>query len=214
MAAFKRTIGIDYSGAEVADASLKGLQVYLVEGDAWPVEVLPPPTVKKWWTRNGIAEWLVQRLADDVPTLVGIDHGFSFPRRYFEAHRLPPDWAAFLDDFQRHWPTDADNTYVDFVRDGVCGNGALRQGDPRWLRLTEQRVGARSVFQFHAPRSVAKATHAGIPWLRFIRRRLGTRVHFWPFDGWTSPPADPRSQRSTRHCGVASWLGRPHSRSA
>jgi hypothetical protein len=34
---------------------------------------------------------------------------------------------------------------------------------------------------------VAKSTHAGIPWLRFIRQRLGTRVHFWPFDGWDVP---------------------------
>jgi hypothetical protein len=32
--------------------------------------------------------------------------------------------------------------------------------------------------------SVAKSTHAGIPWLRYIRQRLGERVHFWPFDGW------------------------------
>ena len=31
---------------------------------------------------------------------------------------------------------------------------------------------------------VAKSTHAGIPWLRFIRQRVGPRVHFWPFDGW------------------------------
>ena len=34
---------------------------------------------------------------------------------------------------------------------------------------------------------MAKATHAGIPWLRFIRQRLGERVHFWPFDGWEVP---------------------------
>jgi hypothetical protein len=35
--------------------------------------------------------------------------------------------------------------------------------------------------------SVAKSTHAWIPWLRFIRQRLGARVHFWPFDGWDIP---------------------------
>ena len=35
--------------------------------------------------------------------------------------------------------------------------------------------------------SVAKSTHAGIPWLRFIHRSLGDRVHFWPFDGWDIP---------------------------
>jgi hypothetical protein len=34
---------------------------------------------------------------------------------------------------------------------------------------------------------VAKSTHAGIPWLRYIRERLGKRVHFWPFDGWDIP---------------------------
>jgi hypothetical protein len=34
---------------------------------------------------------------------------------------------------------------------------------------------------------VAKSTHAGIPWLRFIRQHLGSRVHFWPFDGWDVP---------------------------
>jgi hypothetical protein len=26
--------------------------------------------------------------------------------------------------------------------------------------------------------SVVKSTHAGFPWLRFIRQRLGQRVHF------------------------------------
>jgi hypothetical protein len=57
---------------------------------------------------RGIAEWLVERLAEDAPTLVGIDHGFSFPLRYFEAHGLKPNWPAFLDDFQLHWPTDDD----------------------------------------------------------------------------------------------------------
>ncbi|MGB3273827.1 MAG: hypothetical protein WBA66_13170, partial [Xanthobacteraceae bacterium] len=35
--------------------------------------------------------------------------------------------------------------------------------------------------------SVAKSTHAGIPWLRFIRQRLGARVHSSPFDGWDIP---------------------------
>ncbi len=28
---------------------------------------------------------------------------------------------------------------------------------------------------------------AGIPWLRFIRQRMGDQVHFWPFDGWDIP---------------------------
>jgi hypothetical protein len=57
----------------------------MAEGDRPPTKVLPPPSPRKYWTRRGIAEWLVEKLAEDVPTLVGIDHGFSFPL-------LPPDW--------------------------------------------------------------------------------------------------------------------------
>jgi hypothetical protein len=154
MSAFARTIGIDYSGAETPTASLKGLRVYIADGDGLPVEVPPPPSARKYWTRKGIAEWLVQRLAEDASTLVGIDHGFSFPLRYF----------------------------------GIAGNGAARLGNARWRRLTEERAGgAKSVFHFDVQGSVAKSTHAGIPWLRFIRQRLGARVHFWPFDGWSIP---------------------------
>lgn len=185
---FARYIGIDYSGAEVPTAGLKGLRVYEARPDGLPVEVPPPPSPKRYWTRKGIAHWLTQELSGDAPTLVGIDHGFSFPLRYFEAHGLQPDWSAFLDDFQCHWPTDEDNTYVDFVRDGIVGNGAARSGDTRWRRLAEERAGgAKSVFHFDVQGQVAKSTHAGIPWLRFIRQQLGSHVHFWPFDGWTAP---------------------------
>jgi hypothetical protein len=185
---FARYIGIDYSGAQTPTASLKGLRVFLAESGAPPVEVLPPLSPRKYWTRRGIAEWLVEKLAEDTSTLVGIDHGFSFPLRYFETCGLTPDWPAFLDDFHRYWPTDEDNTYVDFVREGAVGNGAARSGNARWRRLTEERAGsAKSVFHFDVQGSVAKSTHAGIPWLRFIRQRLGPRTHFWPFDGWDIP---------------------------
>src|ERR1700746_3376025 len=108
---FERYIGIDYSGANTPRSSLKGLRVYLGDHLNTPEEVQPPPSPRKYWTRRGIAEWLVQQLSEGPPTLVGIDHGFSFPLRYFETHGLEPDWAAFLDDFQRHWPTDGDNIY-------------------------------------------------------------------------------------------------------
>jgi hypothetical protein len=80
------------------------------------------------------------------------------------------------------------HTSVDFVRDGISGAGAARIGSSLWRRLTEQRAGSpKSVFHFDVPGSVAKSTHAGIPWLLFIRRQLGARVFFWPFDGWEVP---------------------------
>lgn len=187
--AFERYIGIDYSGAQTATSSLRGLRVYLADRASPPIEVQPPPSPRKYWTRREIAEWLVARLSEGQPTLVGIDHGFSFPLQYFEEHGLKCDWPAFLDDFQRHWPTDEDNTYVDFIRDGICGNGSARSGNRRWRRLTEERAGAaKSVFFFDVQGSVAKSTHAGLPWLRYLRQQSGDRVHFWPFDGWDIPP--------------------------
>jgi hypothetical protein len=180
---FERYIGIDYSGAETPTSSLKGLRVYAADRLTAPQEVEPPPSPRKYWTRKGIAEWLVERLSEGLPTLVGIDHGFSFPLQYFEKHGLPLDWPSFLDDFQRHLQTDED-IYVDFVRDGSTGNAAARTGNPRWPRVTELRAPtAKSVFHFDVQGSVAKSTHSGIPWLRYIRQHTVDRVHFWPSAG-------------------------------
>ncbi|MCC6574398.1 MAG: hypothetical protein IT462_11465 [Planctomycetes bacterium] len=186
---FTRYIGVDYSGAETPTSSLRGLRVYSATPNSAPVEVSPPPSPRRYWTRRGLAEWLATELVKDERALVGIDHGFSFPLAYFTKYGLAHDWPAFLDDFQRHWPTDHD-VYVDFVRTGLLGNAAARVGDPNWFRLTELRTGtASSVFNFNArQRNVAKSTHSGIPWLRYIRNNTQGKVHFWPFDGW-DPPA-------------------------
>ena len=78
MPKFTRYIGVDYSGAQTPTASLNGLRVFMAEGEPL-AEALPPPSPRKYWTRRGIAEWLVECLAEDARTLVGIDHGFSFP---------------------------------------------------------------------------------------------------------------------------------------
>src|SRR5262249_40351588 len=158
-------------------SSLKGLRVYMSDYGSQPLEVKPPNSSRKYWTRRGVAEWLVERLTEGQPTLVGIDHGFSFPLAYFEQHGLLHAWQSFLDDFQHQWPTD-DNIYVDCVRDGLAGDGSVRQGNSRWRRLTELRARtAKSVFQFDVQGSVAKSTHSGIPWLRYIRRHFKGQVH-------------------------------------
>jgi hypothetical protein len=182
---FDRYIGIDYSGAETPKSRLPGIRVYVATPGAAPTEVRPR---RGHWSRRELAEWLCARLAEPTKTIVGIDHCFSFPKAYFDAHGLALDWEQFLDDFQVHWPTDGDDVYVDFVREGVEGHGAARQGNARWRRITEVRAGgAKSAFHFDVPGSVAKSTHSGLPWLRHIRKRCGTTVHFWPFDGWAVP---------------------------
>jgi hypothetical protein len=225
MPQFERYLGIDYSGAQTPTNSLKGLRLYAATPTQPPAEIAPPPSPRKYWTRRGLAEWLAERLAKGQPTLVGIDHGFSFPLVYFETHGLPHNWPGFLEDFQRHWPTDGDNVSVDFVRWGDIGQGAERTGNPRWRRLTEIRArAAKSVFHFDVQGSVAKSTHAGLPWLLYLRRQLGERVHFWPFDGWQIPvgrsavaevypalwkrafPAEGRTPDQHDAYAVAAWL--------
>ena len=47
MPKFTRYIGINYSGAQTPNASLKGLRVFMAEGDRPPTKVLPPPSPRK-----------------------------------------------------------------------------------------------------------------------------------------------------------------------
>lgn len=182
--AFQRYIGIDYSGAETPTSSLKGLRIYEAASEIEPHEVAPPPSPKRHWTREGIAQWLVATLADGPCALVGIDHAFSFPLKYFDKYGLERNWTFFLNDFQKHWPTDG-NIYPSMVREDT---GAARSGDNHWRRLTEVRARtAKSVFQFNVQGTVAHSTHAGLPWLLRLRNELGPQIHFWPFDGWNPP---------------------------
>ena len=223
--AFGRYVGIDYSGAQTAETSLPGLRMYIADRTSPPSEIQPPVSPRKYWTRRGLAHRLAELLAEDIPTLVGIDHAFSFPLRYFEQHDLPLDWTAFLEDFQRHWPTDEEHLYVESVRDGSYGHGAARWGKSTWRRLTEVRAGrAKSVFHFDVHGSVAKSTHSGLPWLRYLRSHLGPRLHFWPFDGWQIPagrsavaevypalwskrfPREARDQHQQDAYSIARWL--------
>ena len=199
---FERTIGIDYSGSDTPLKRLTGLRVFKSDGNDLPREVRSRAHPKgRWnWNRREIAKWLVQQIREGKPTLVGIDHAFSFPVRYFNAYHLPqPNWDHFLNDFQHYWPTDGDKAYMSCEQCKTkckrlrakcirCNRGRKRQGESTWRRLTDQRTGtAKSVFQFGVNGSVAHSTHAGLPWLRYIRRELGDRVHFWPFDGWDIP---------------------------
>jgi hypothetical protein len=191
LAQFARYIGIDYSGTETPDSSCKGLRVYVAEGSGTAKQIQPPPSPRRYWTRRGLAEWFREELDRDTPTLVGIDHGFSFPLAYFEKYRLSSDWEDFLVDFHHHWPTDAPHTYVCFIREEPSGRGLKRTGERSWLRLTERWTPtAKSVFGFGVQGEVATSTHAGLPWLLYLREKYRRPSHFWPFDGWEIPQSN------------------------
>jgi hypothetical protein len=94
-------VGIDYSGAETPDSRLKALQVYAAEPGREPQPVRPRAPARNW-SRQDIAHRLLARAKAGTRLLVGIDHGFSFPKTYFDRYRIAT-WSAFLEDFCRYW---------------------------------------------------------------------------------------------------------------
>ena len=184
---FESHIGIDYSGAATPSSRLANLQVYAADRRREPCLVSTPatPEGRRWnWTRQEIAEWLIDQIRSGTRLIAGIDHAFSLPHRYFRRYELT-SWNQFLDDFVEHWPTHQSHVFVDLIRD----QGSARTGSSDEFRITETWTSsAKSVFRFDVQGQVAKSTHAGIPWLRHIREQVGEHVHFWPFDRWDAPP--------------------------
>src|SRR5712692_2192983 len=106
---FEWYVGIDYSGAQTPKSSLKGLRVYAADRLTSPEEVEPPPSPRKYWTRRGIAEWLVERLSEGSPTLVGHRPRLFVSAAVFRAARIaarlgviPLRLPAPLADRRRH----------------------------------------------------------------------------------------------------------------
>jgi hypothetical protein len=219
---FENCIGIDYSGRGTPVTRTAGLQVYVAANGRIPKRAAPPSASQarhRNWCRKELGGWLIQQAATDRPFVAGLDFSFSLPQSYFRRYRLS-SWDEFLLDFVQHWPTDRDDATVDALRPGNA-----RRGTSDEFRLAERWTSsAKSNFQFDVQGQVAKSTHAGIPWLQRLRSTVGTKVHFWPFDGWDVPQGKsviaevypsilrnryPRQERSTDQqdaYSIARWL--------
>ena len=200
---FQRYIGIDYSGEDERTRRPRGLAVCCAVGNQEPRVVLTWVQGAKYWRRSEIATWLVERLKETcIPTLIGIDHGFSFPIDYFDYYDLPTkEWVYFLEDFEGYWsigddyPTVTSRWVKQQTLKRIGQPEGHRLGEKDWFRLTDRFSRASSShFDFEAmAEGVAHSTHAGLPWLLSIRQQLGDtldEVNFWPFTrtGWDISP--------------------------
>ncbi len=224
---FDVCIGIDYSGAKTPLSRNSGLQIYESAPGRRPRIVRSPsstPNRRRNWNRMEVACWLSRQIDRGITFIAGIDHGFSFPISYFDRYKIE-SWQQFLEDFTSHWAADHEDATIDQLRSDAASPALKRTGASSEFRLTELwSSSAKSVFQFDVQGSVAKSTHAGLPWIHRLRREHGDRIHFWPFDGW-KPPAGKsilaevypsifrnRYQRKGRTCdqqdaySVANWL--------
>ena len=154
---FKAYIGIDYSGAKTTVSRNRGLRVFKATHESEPTRIESFAGPNWNWTRKEIAFWCLEQLKSDDPIIIGIDHGFSFPMSYMERYQIK-NWDQFLEDFQKHWPTDQDNSSVEFLREGN-----KRTGQHTEFRLTESWTSsAQSVFKLDGAGTVGKSTHCGI----------------------------------------------------
>jgi len=184
---FDSYIGIDYSGKSSPVKRHTSIQVFEAKPGSQPV----PPKGQGSWSRKEVHDFLAEKLEQQRRgavgrMIVGMDHGFSFPKSYFSQYNLS-SWDEFLRHFDDRWG---------YAKQRELFNSETRNKfsypNKNELRLTEQySSSAKSVFNFDPPVTVAFSTHTGIPWLYELRQEFSDVLHFWPFDGLT--PSDAKS---------------------
>ena len=181
---FQEYIGIDYSGAGAPSKATDAIQVFCAGRTGLPQQVTPADSVR--WSRKTLAEWLAVRLRGPQRVLVGLDHAFSFPAPCLDELGTA-SWPAFLARFSDDWKTDtrAVKTARESLKDWAQLEKKLLHGLDRY-RLTERWTASpKSVFHYGVSGSTYHSSHAGIPWLRYLRGQVGPRLHVWPFEGFS-----------------------------
>lgn len=170
---FDAYVAVDYSGAGTSEQLLPGIEVY----EATRARVRRVRPREGAWSRRAVAEWFLARVSRGDRVLVGIDHAFSFPLAALRRHRVR-SWDELLARVRDEWRTH-DRPVSEALREvAPWGSRAER-------RLCDEEAGAaKSPFFFTGAGNVGYATHAGLPWLLWLRERAPSDVAFWPFDAF------------------------------
>jgi hypothetical protein len=186
MAWFRRHIGVDYSGVQAPTANLKGLRVFMTEGDRPPAEVLPPPFPRKYWTRRGIAECVARSSANrHRPRLLVSAALFRGARPDARLAHLPRRFPAPLADGQGHLRRFRPRLPAG-QRRGAHGRCPMASDDRRARRRREIRLSFRragiggeihpcrhSLAALHPPAARRARPFLAVRWLEYSGRALG-----------------------------------------
>lgn len=188
---YSHFVGMDWSGAKGGRHA--GLAVAICEADTGQIQLVAPPSGRRSWARQEIAEWVVSgmELPTDARALIGIDSAFSLPFLDYESF-LPgedvPESAVDLWQRLDHVCVEAQDLYggpfVDAFSDHFLRTGARGTRFERRLRVTERLAidsGAgpcESVFHLIGPSQVGMS---GLSTMRLIERLRG-HLSIWPFE--------------------------------
>ncbi|OAS13745.1 hypothetical protein [Paenibacillus oryzisoli] len=181
----QRYVGIDYSGADLPNKKLSGIQVYEAVGSNQPIRKQSDGK-RIMWSREDVYHYVENITKENVKTIIGIDHGFSFPKEYFESPKNNlTTWGQFLTHFENLWNTrfnsvDTCKNKINPDYDNLIENKfrlieKYNSSAKHVLDISEKRVGQGNV---------SYSTHAGIPWIAELRKNCDSKIHFWPFDGY------------------------------
>jgi len=176
-----------------------------------------------------MAEWLVERLSEDRLTMVGIDHAFSFPLRYFETYHLlqigrpssmtfrstGPPMMTILCQLYPGWPPrQGRGSFREYALAASGGRAGRRQ-----VGLSLRRTGLGG--QVHPCRPAMAALHEAAAWqtssflaLRRLEspacRSVIAEVYpsLWSkrFERKGELPTSTMPIRSQRGCAVRIWM--------
>ena len=187
---FTRFACVDWSGQAVERP--KGIAVAIADAGSSPV------LLDHAWSRQDVADWLIEQAAAKADLLVGFDFSMALP--FLDAGDYLPGWPggpanaralwAMIDDLAADDPHLAANGFVDhpqvsrhFRRHGGR-EGDLFGGGLGRMRLTEQACrdgghgNAVSCFNLVGAAQVGKSSLTGMRMLHLLRGRIPV----WPFD--------------------------------
>lgn len=187
---FHEFVAIDWSGA------LTPLRTPSIAVALAPAGQEPPHLSGKLWSRSMVADWIVSLAQrSNKRTLIGIDCNFGYSEQVgmlqFGADYTGFDlWAAVEEANVSH-----ENYYAgEFwspLRHGrhFWVSGKMPPGFLMPRRLTETFCGEaglgwpESPFKLIGAKQVGKGGLAGMRMAYDLKRRLGDKIAFWPFDG-------------------------------